>query len=353
MLLVQTPQQELEALEAATALHTSKAAGPRGLPIPAFPSELKPHLLQADTAPPLHAALPPADIVVLVWTSAEWDALHYVLTNQLEPLPQSATNNFKWRQKWFTYGRNSNANGRRGHYWGSYCSIKIGAKTVNLIKSDMHLNQDGISLPLRIFIRQILDECKPELILSTGTAGGVRHTDVLGDVVVSNCARFHLSDEFISEPFNGQTYRCDWTPPARHLELANSMLMEVAEVAVSPATAHQGTEIAPQPPRKPLIHLVPESPIITTDRFEFGTTSNGLEQLGCCVEMDDAVIAMECCAHNPPVNFGFVRNISDPVINGQLPGPLQIGWAVLTYQLKGLYASYNSAIAVWAMIAGA
>lgn len=55
MLLVQTPQQELEALEAAVARHTTKAAGPRGLPIPAFPQELTPRLLQTDSPPPLHA----------------------------------------------------------------------------------------------------------------------------------------------------------------------------------------------------------------------------------------------------------------------------------------------------------
>ena len=48
----------------------------------------------------------------------------------------------------------------------------------------------------------------------------------------------------------------------------------------------------------------------------------------------------------------YVRNVSDPVINGDLPHALQVAWAVVTYQLQGLATSYNGAIATWALIAG-
>lgn len=60
-----------------------------------------------------------------------------------------------------------------------------------------------------------------------------------------------------------------------------------------------------------------DTPLITTDSFMFGTTTNNLDRLGCIVEMDDAVIGMVCQEYDTP--FGFVRNVSDPVINGDLP----------------------------------
>ena len=65
--------------------------------------------------------------------------------------------------------------------------------------------------------------------------------------------------------------------------------------------------------------------------------------------MDDAVIGM-VCEHKTP--FGFVRNVSDPVINGDPPCPVQEAWAKYIYQQRGLYTSYNGALATWAAIAG-
>jgi nucleoside phosphorylase len=131
-------------------------------------------------------------------------------------------------------------------------------------------------------------------------------------------------------------------------------LIGVEEYDVLPPTAHYpaGTTIRAQAPRGPQIHLLPGTPILTTDFFEYGTTTNGLDREGCCVEMDDAVIAMACEQFKPNLRYGFLRNVSDPVVNGNLPRELQTAWAVVTYQMKGLYTSYNSAIGTWAMIAG-
>ena len=67
--------------------------------------------------------------------------------------------------------------------------------------------------------------------------------------------------------------------------------------------------------------------------------------------MDDAVIAKVIEENKSRTKYGFVRNISDPVINGALPRGLQTAWAVVTYQTKGLFTSYNGALATWAMIA--
>ncbi|HEU5315199.1 MAG TPA: hypothetical protein VFX49_03760, partial [Chloroflexota bacterium] len=85
-------------------------------------------------------------------------------------------------------------------------------------------------------------------------------------------------------------------------------------------------------------------------RFEFGTTANGLGGVGSCVEMDDAVVAMEATAKQ--VNFGFVRNVSDSLIDAKLPRVLHAPWATITYKRCGLRTSYNGALATWAVIAG-
>jgi nucleoside phosphorylase len=360
--------------------------GPRGLPVTDWQGagvvDLAPKLRSFPKPPPGKEGgwldrdpLPKVDVVVMTWTSAEWDALHYVFTNALEPLPQNPAQNDQWREKWYSYRRDfytiyhplwmrrlvsSSRNAPAGapalqyRRWGSFALASVGDKSVLLFKSDLHINQDGESLPLIQLTRQILDDCEPELLLSIGTAGGVRLEDVLGDVVVTNAAKFKLDDEFKSATFNHTSYTCQsWTPPDRYVDVATSLLTKVTEFDVEPPTAHFADGAAiPARSRPPAIHLLPGIPILTTDSFEYGTTKNELWKEGCCVEMDDAVIAMVCEQYRPSVRYGFLRNVSDPVINASLPPYLQTAWAVVTYQLQGLYTSYNSAIATWAMIAG-
>ena len=67
------------------------------------------------------------------------------------------------------------------------------------------------------------------------------------------------------------------------------------------------------------------------------------------VELDDAVVGMVCEQNMTP--FGFIRNVSDPVINGSLPQAIQTSWATYIYQQPGLYTSFNGALAAWAVIA--
>jgi hypothetical protein len=176
---------------------------------------------------------------------------------------------------------------------------------------------------------------------------------------VTNAGKFRFGQEFESAAFNTQTETSSWQPSLTHLATAESLLMKVKEHDVGPPTAHFGAvTIKPNPPRDSKIH-VDSRPVLTTDFFEFGTTDNGLQNRGCCVEMDDAIIGMVCNT-NPSgkkIPFGFVRNVSDPVITGELSEPdfpriLQVAWAVATYQAQGLYTSFNGALATWAMIAG-
>ena len=60
-------------------------------------------------------------------------------------------------------------------------------------------------------------------------------------------------------------------------------------------------------------------PILTTDYFEYGTTANQLDGEGAAVEMGDAVLGLACQELAHPPHWAIVRNMSDPVINGDLP----------------------------------
>lgn len=382
----QPPPPAVLAARSPAAAAAAIGAGPRGLPIidwaGAGVAHLAPRAAQIDPKTWAdHRPLPEVDVVVVTWTSDEWDALHYVFSNELQPLPQKESDNDEWRKKWLPYRRDfykvfqtlwsrrlisAEANlptgapslNRALRRWGSFCIVKVGKLRVLLFKSDLHLNQDGEGLPLVPMTEQIIEDCKPNLILSIGTAGGVDKSHVLGDTVVSNAGKFRFGQEFQSAAFNTQTETSSWQPSSKHLAIAESLLMEVEELEVKPPTAHYGSVmIKPKPPRSPKIHLA-SLPVLTTDFFEFGTTDNGLDKEGCCVEMDDAVIGMVCNQNKTgkKVPFGFLRNVSDPVITGEITEPdfprgLQVAWAVVTYQNKGLYTSFNGAIATWAMIA--
>jgi hypothetical protein len=168
-------------------------AGPRGLPVidwnatgePALAPRLMPFPKRApgevggwlDYDP-----LPKADVVVMTWTSAEWDALHYVFSNALEPLPQNPSNNSRWRNKWYPYRRDfykiyqslwtrrliSAARNRPAgapalldSQWGSFALVTVGGKTVLLFKSALHINQDGETMPLVTLVEQIIADWQP------------------------------------------------------------------------------------------------------------------------------------------------------------------------------------------------
>ena len=74
--------------------------------------------------------------------------------------------------------------------------------------------------------------------------------------------------------------------------------------------------------------------------------------------MARAELTVEACSELPgPPAWAAVRNMSDPVINGDLPAkdfPLneQTTWAVGYYTAYGKYTSTCGALATWRLIAG-
>ena len=285
------------------------------------------------------------------------------------------------RTKWHTYAHNYDAllpairNGapaRNAERLASWFRTTIGTRNVVCMKSELHLNQDSMAtgegtatMPVADLFRQIITETQPKLIITTGTAGGTFDTAELG--CVTRAAKFRLADEFRNEAFNGQLYKSKGTIKKAQLATAAGML------SVSKARLHE-PDFGPPTTRYPFGALLPgfanqprmlcegpdfplHLPILTTDYFEFGTSTNGLGTEGCGVEMGDAVLGM--VAHElggAAPRWLVVRNASDPPINGALPTSptvpdMQAHWAVFYYEQYGYWTSVNSALACWALIA--
>ncbi len=103
-----------------------------------------------------------------------------------------------------------------------------------MFKSDSHLSQDtksapgpGETLPNEDVWNQIITEASPELILTTGTAGGIGKDCEVGDVVVSPIVRFDCQKWLKKAPFNAALFkdgapRTKFFAQARKLFEANS-----------------------------------------------------------------------------------------------------------------------------------
>ena len=88
--------------------------------------------------------------------------------------------------------------------------------------------------------------------------------------------------------------------------------------------------------------------VLTTNSYVVATTDGSYDKFA-AMEMDDAVIGMVCNANK--VDFGVVRNISDPVQNKELNQTAAGNWGSAIYKAFGFYTSYNGALAAWAIAA--
>ena len=360
------------------ATQAASAALAADLNIP-FPAGLRPTPQPINPPPDIDDELPKADIVVITWTVDEVMALADVLTPKVT------------RDSWYRYARNFAAYQNQIRRYApaynaqrlaSYYLTKIGDKTVLCVKSELHLNQDGIedppgapgnaTLPVKQFFHQVIDEAEPKLVITTGTAGAVFGEHNLGDVVVTRGAKFRVAKEFRNAPFAGKTYKSNWQVNSKFFGQAVTLMRNfsshISEPEFLPPTANFSW---PSNPPKPTHDNDPDikldgidmpafHPILTTDYFEFGTSVNRLDHEGAAVEMGDAVLGLciderEEAGHSTP-DWLVIRNCSDPQINGALRNrpakqSLQAMWAVYYYKGFGYWTSVNSALATWAVIA--
>lgn len=340
-----------------------------------FPDALAPVAQPLSPEPPASAPLPRADVVVITWTVDELAGLAHVMTPGVNPA------------KWHRYDRGfatdfaknirPGAPAAQSKRLGSYMPVTVGTTKVLCMKSELHLNQDGIktgegtaTLPVKDFFKQVIHEVQPKVVLTIGTAGGVFDAFELGDTVITRAAKFRLQMEFRNEAFNGKTYKSDWQIPTSQFPAALKMMASVASELVEPPFAPPTKRFpfkrkpVKAAPNQPDIKIeqggrdMPEfHPILTTDYFEYGTTANRLDKEGAAVEMGDAALGLACSELVEPPHWAVVRNMSDPVINGDLPAKEfrlneQTTWAVGYYTAYGKYTSICGALATWAVIAG-
>ena len=358
-----------------------------------YPNGLKPIPIQVDPIPNSSDPLPTVDFVVITWTIDEVDALSDIFTWPYHR-PKSRSNPTKI--DWYKYDRNFQTKFKdqirkgapsRGdcddvNLLGSYFISSVGSKKILCFKSELHLNQDGkktgegtATLPVKDLFKQIIEETNTKYILTTGTCGATFLNHDLGDVITTKSAKFRLAQEFKNENFNNKIYQSDIVIPTQYFHHAEGFMQKnmerIQEPEMLPPTEkyqYNGNPISTIQNR-PNIYLeglnLPNScPILTTDYFEFGnSTTNNLQDEGCGVDMGDAVLGLVCSElESQAPKWAVIRNLSDPVINGNLRedprGSLnprvrvQTMWATWYYQTYGYWTSINSALAVWAIIAG-
>ncbi|NBI42408.1 5'-methylthioadenosine/adenosylhomocysteine nucleosidase [[Haemophilus] felis] len=136
----------------------------------------------------------------------------------------------------------------------------------------------------------LLQHCRPDLVINTGSAGGVSEDLKMGDIVISTETRYHDADVTAFGYAKGQLPAC---PPAF---ISDDKLVKLAEkIAIEQK------------------HNVRKGLICSGDSFVHGGTT--LEQIKkdfpnvIAVEMEATAIAQVCHMFNVP--FVVVRAISD------------------------------------------
>ena len=143
-----------------------------------FPAGLAPTPKPITPAPKPGDALPQADVIAMMDTTAESAAMADVLTPGRRPTT------------WYPYAKNFTAEflpqigpsgpSRQSQRLGSYFMTQIGDKKVLVYKTELHMHEDAkkltngsYTLPIKDMFQQMIGDAKPQVFLTTGTAGGL------------------------------------------------------------------------------------------------------------------------------------------------------------------------------------
>ena len=315
--------------------------------------------------------LPSADVAVITWTSAEWSALDHVF---LHSDTERSSESYEWRYQW----RPLTVAGTTEPLL-YYQKVKMQKSDdtpleVLLIKSEVHLAHPPYISGVEQLVDLIITESGVSTVISTGTAGGSTTAQTLGDVVLTTAASIRLEKSENTEKcqYNNQTFtgkdffksnavfdgvRNQLMMPLNTVWNDESIKTSVAELNEKAKTNYTADDLinAPLVPSNLVdntIEFAGTQPLLTTDYY-FIAQGNAAEKY-CFLEMDDAVIAHQCQQRN--IRFGFIRNVSDPVIaatdlKGQaIPEEVREDWSGIIYSLCGFYTTFNSALTCWAAL---
>lgn len=305
-------------------------------PIP-WPAQLGPK-----TPASVREELPDADVLVVTWTAAEAKALADVLTTG-----RASSAWTRYTDKWATYEPQltDRSPARFSKCLGLWAMSEIDGKRAVLFKSDLHMSTDAKSLPVRQLWVQLVRAVEPKLVITTGTAGGIGEQTQLGDVCVTNGAKFNCQQEFKREPFAQTTYAgVQWSPGAQMSRCAGLL-------------AVNANELRPLATRDPEVSAVIDKPgVETIDFFGFadatdyyGVASNDPDARN--EEMDDATLPLALGDIKSTVPWLSIRNASDPQVAHMDTIEEEKKWAEEIYEKYGYWTTVGSAITCWAAIA--
>lgn len=291
--------------------------------------------------------LPRADVLVATWTLDEGHALSRVLTPGKDSQKDyvSYTHNFAAISSKMRKGCPALLAKRLGAFW----TTTIGNKKAVIFKSDSHLSQDtkklssqNGTLPNFDVWHQIIDEVRPKLVITTGTAGGIGAECEVGDVLVSPIVRFDCIKWLKKASFHDAVFK-DVAPKTKFFAKAKTLFK---------ANAGQLPKDNTRPPRI-VLSKDPATSVVTTDFFGFDTSNNHfrLQGLGDVSEMGDAVLGAVARQMETPPRWLAVRNVSDPQIKAVGTIEQQAKVAATIYKGFGRWSSVCSAIVCWALIA--
>jgi nucleoside phosphorylase len=315
----------------------------------AWPAGFEP---QPATQLPSGESLPECDVLMVTWTVEEGRALARVLTPGCESILPTKSEPAKpgviyWKPYTKNYAEiaadmNPGCPAREKQRLGSYWTTEIAGKRVTLFKSDSHMSQDGpdvlATTPNRLVWKQIIEDCKPDWVITTGTAGGIGARMEVGDVVVSRFVTFDSG----GHPPKLEPFDCAQTAPSKHFDAAHKLFAANADFLPKTNT---------RAPR--IVHgKSPASGVVTTRGFQYDDTANTFELKGkgdVC-EMGDAALGYVCqeIGKGAPA-YAMVRNVSDPEIDSSDPHAPEL--ANYIYAHFGRWSSVCSAIVCWAIVA--
>jgi purine-nucleoside phosphorylase len=194
--------------------------------------------------------------------------------------------------------------------------------------------------------RQIISEVRPNLVITTGTAGGIGKQFEVGDVIVSPVVRFDCLSKFKAKPFRQDHYASAAAKTAKFAAARRLFKANSAQLPKDNTRAPRIVRVSP---------TGLASSVVTTDFFGFDTSDDHyhLQGLGDVSEMGDAVmglVASKLGAQAP--RWLAVRNVSDPQIKAAgMTLRQQAALAAQIYKAFGRWSSVCSAIVCWALIA--
>jgi purine-nucleoside phosphorylase len=312
-------------------------------PIP-WPAGQAPTPSPINPAPNPSAALSQYDYLVVTWTEEEGKCLADTLTS-----------GYPSETAWYHYTHNfqtdyvpiirPGAPALESKRLGSYFPTTISGKRVLCFKSELHFSQDGPKMPIAKLWAQLIQEVKPKLVITTGTAGGIGSAIELGDVVAAQAVRFDCTKAFKSQPFHNSVYQCS--------KLKNNSFAQAQRLFAANASHLPVSTRPPQIFSKPAAGVKIDD-VVTTDFFAYDDSDNtfGLQSLGAAVEMGDAVLGLviKQLGSSAPA-WTAVRNASDPQINDQGLTPAEArAKAGQIYEKFGYWTTISSAIACWALV---